>query len=650
MKKLIILALFSFGCAIAAPVTTSITPTGAHPTQVVEILGSGFQGITGVLFGVTPSPASVSPDGTVITTVIPKATPGVVPITLSNGLTNFSTDLKFALQGNWTILVSCPFNDNAVTTIPALPGFTPPAPSAGVDVLNAPLIFPLGIAFHPDGTTAYVTDAVTPGTGQLGVLDIALNEFVIIKQFGADLQWVAVNSTGTRAYVASRGDGEIYIYDISGIHKQNPVFRNKFPAASTNSSPTAVGISYDDQFLYVINQNGPTLSTFHISNPDSPFPTSQITLTPATPGGFYNYLALTPKITPYGQKLYVSQDLSVGQIFGFDLSTPSTPNQTITLTPGPHPEGMAIDPPGNRLYVTSATTNQIFVYSIDGGLVGTINVTTSPPLDVRLREIVVAPDNKMLYVTSNHRNNPPTPNVIYCIPIPEDGSIPNGPFSIVNVANGPLGIAISPDQAPLALFEIAQVGVAGSTPTMFSTVDLTANPVGCSHNSGFTYVWNFGDGTPSVTTTSPTISHQYAFSDNYHVTLTVTNCSGTSTDAVFPTGRELTNNGGPSAFTTQTVAIPPIAPSDFNGTVYMCEFLNGNVYNLVAKWTASPSPEVTLYQIFNGSQLIGEIPATGPSVFSTRIFSKKAARNFTLVAVSSTGIPSAPIKIRIINE
>ena len=65
--------------------------------------------------------------------------------------------------------------------------------------------------------------------------------------------------------------------------------------------------------------------------------------------------------------------------------------------------------------------------------------------------------------------------------------------------------------------------------------------------------WNFGDGN-TLETSSPVVTHTYLFSGIYTVTLTVTNSAGTSTTLTF-TGQTVSNNGGPSAQTSQTVQI-----------------------------------------------------------------------------------------------
>ena len=70
-------------------------------------------------------------------------------------------------------------------------------------------------------------------------------------------------------------------------------------------------------------------------------------------------------------------------------------------------------------------------------------------------------------------------------------------------------------------------------------------------------------------TTTPTTSHTYSTEGSYSVTLTVTNTQGTSSTQTF-TGQTVSNNGGPSAVMTQSVAVPvptlTITGISFQGT------------------------------------------------------------------------------------
>ncbi|MBS0655139.1 MAG: hypothetical protein JSR46_05135, partial [Verrucomicrobia bacterium] len=64
-------------------------------------------------------------------------------------------------------------------------------------------------------------------------------------------------------------------------------------------------------------------------------------------------------------------------------------------------------------------------------------------------------------------------------------------------------------------------------------------------------------------------------------------------------------------------------------------------------WTASPSPDVVAYRIYNNSQFVEEISAASLFLFTTRVSSSSAAANYSITAVSSGNIESTPVPITI---
>ncbi|WP_410962596.1 PKD domain-containing protein, partial [Salmonella sp. SAL4358] len=67
----------------------------------------------------------------------------------------------------------------------------------------------------------------------------------------------------------------------------------------------------------------------------------------------------------------------------------------------------------------------------------------------------------------------------------------------------PQGIAIAPDQAPVAKLT-AKIGAAGGATAFDASTSTVAFGTIAS------YAWDFGDGTAAQTTTTPTASHTYA--------------------------------------------------------------------------------------------------------------------------------------------
>jgi PKD repeat protein len=114
------------------------------------------------------------------------------------------------------------------------------------------------------------------------------------------------------------------------------------------------------------------------------------------------------------------------------------------------------------------------------------------------------------------------------------------------------GVAITPDQAPVAELSVADASLGSA-----SIFDASASTVACGTIAS--YAWNFGDG-HTTTTTTPTATHTYAAAGQYSATVTETSSGGTSTTQVF-TGNTLSRNGGPSAATSQVVSV--VAPGAY---------------------------------------------------------------------------------------
>jgi hypothetical protein len=115
----------------------------------------------------------------------------------------------------------------------------------------------------------------------------------------------------------------------------------------------------------------------------------------------------------------------------------------------------------------------------------------------------------------------------------------------IPVGSAPVGIAITPDQAPTAAFS-AIAAPTGSASRFDASA--SASPVGSIASR-----WDFGDGQTS-TTTRPITTHAYAHAGVYTPRLTVTNTAGTSTTQVF-TGRTVSKQGGPQATTARTLTV-----------------------------------------------------------------------------------------------
>jgi YVTN family beta-propeller protein len=198
-------------------------------------------------------------------------------------------------------------------------------------------------------------------------------------------------------------------------------------------------------------------------------------------------------------------------------------------------------------HLIAITPNGATAYVPCGGISTVVAIDTATNSEVdRFRVgnspdgVAITPNGTTAYV-SNLDSNTVTPVNLTT----------NTPGTPIKVASLPFGIAISPDQAPVAHLSVAPAEA--GQPTSF---DAYASTVAFGTISS--YAWDFGDGS-TATTSVPTTTHTYATPGPYTATVTETDSAGTSTTQVF-TGQTMSNNGGPSAVTSQQLTVvPPLA-------------------------------------------------------------------------------------------
>ena len=622
-------------CCLELRAVTALSPNFGPVAggNTVDIIGSGFTGVTAVNFGFTPATSFIFVNDGFITAVAPEASISTVTVGVTTplGTSPTSAGSYYAYQGSWLAYVTNS-DDNTVTPINIATN-TPGAPIAvGTNpfrvvitpndrtayVINSgdntvtPInvatntpgtaiavgTTPLRVAITPNSTTAYVINAdsnnVTP-------INVATNIPGIAIPVGNGPSGIAITPNGITAYVANSGSNTVTPINIATNTAGAPIPVGAFPSF--------IAITPDGMTAYVVNT---------VSNDVTPI--NIATNTPGTPIPVGN----TPfdvAITPDGKTAYV---------LNFD-TTDVTPINIATNTAGTpilvglSPNGIVITPDGTTAYVVNSGSNNVTPINIATNTAGTpIPVGTNP------FGIAITPDSKTAYVVNADTNN--------VTPIDIATNTAGTP---IPVGASPFDIAITADPAPIAFFT-ATVAPAGSA-TLFDASS-SVTPVG----SIVSYAWNFGDGN-TLTTPAPTTSHIYALAGSYAVTLTVTNSAGTSTTQNF-TGQSASRNGGLSATTTQTINLLPLPPSNFIGVVKKNKFLNKTEYVLKATWDASPSSNVIYYRIYKNNMIVDTVLASSPLVFKTDVESKHEAKEYEIAAVIADGLESKHLKIKIVDE
>ena len=214
-------------------------------------------------------------------------------------------------------------------------------------------------------------------------------------------------------------------------------------------------------------------------------------------------------------------------------SSRSTSRTNTAGTPihvGAAPLEIAITPDGGTAYVVNADSDDVTPIDIATNTPGPSIPVGDTPFD-----IAITPDGATAYVVNQISNN--------VTPINLATRTPGTPIP----SEDPQGIAITPDQAPVARFLVTPAAAGSAT-----TFDASASTV--AFGTIASYAWNFGDGTTATTTTAVT-THTYQTAGTYTVSVTETSSAGTSTTRVF-TGQTVSRNGGPQAIADGTVVIP----------------------------------------------------------------------------------------------
>lgn len=465
------------------------------------------------------------------------------------------------------------------------------------------------IAITPNALTAYVVNNLS---NDVTPINLTNNTTGTLISVGTNPVVVVITPDGQTAYVTNNGSHDLSAINI-GPNTSSIVFD-----FGLDNNPWGIAITPDGMTAYIVIQSG--LGTLANTVVRLDLASNTLVGLPIPVANGFNIA-----ITPDGQKAYVTTFFD-GTVVPIDLVTnlPQTP-----IPVGLFPFDIAITANGNTAFVTNQGDGTVTPIDIATNTPGSPITVGSAPFG-----LAITPDSQTVYV-SNFGSDDVTPI----------STSTQTPGTNIPMASGgaPYGIAITPDQAPTASFT-STPAPAGS-PTSFDASSSTS-PVGTIA----IYSWDFGDGN-TATVFTPTINHTYNTSGNFLVTLTVTNSAGTSTTQTF-TGKTVSNNGGPSATTSQFVSISsstPLPPSNFIGVIEKNKFLNKTECVLKAKWDASPSTNVAFYRIYKKGIVVEEVPATSPLVFTTCLHNC-SGKGFEITAVSTDNLESSHLKIKIVHE
>jgi PKD domain len=491
-------------------------------------------------------------------------------------------------------------------------------------VVALPLAYPGPIAITPDGSTAWVGDwggshvvsvAVNPGgipaagaasitlplpTGRRANLESDVACSLAIGPSGAEL-YVGASTTdaaagptgpqGPQGLCSSSPDGAsqnvVYAYGQAGAGAgpTGPVWADDVTADAPGALD-AMSVTPNGETLYVASHE----VTFDF--PD------------ATPGAVLalNGLPGSPTTTVVNVPGYPGE---------------STPSSNTNRTPAFDPVALAMTPDGSTLYVADAggwvPPCVGFVAACPPGGPGELDAVptngapASGPLLITTPAgapsgLAVTPDGRTILLSATQATTALPASTVLA---------PTTPFT-PGAAPGASAVAITPDQAPVA-------SVSASPPSGNPGVTVTFNASGSTvlYGAITQYVWNFGDGSPPVSSGTPTVTHVYGTAGTYTATVVETDGAGTSVPpalASFPvdfTGQTASKRADPSAQAAVGIAItnPPPPPP----TIPTITTLPSTTATTAAPTTVTTRPTTTTHPTTTTTKPTTTLPTTTTS-------------------------------------
>jgi YVTN family beta-propeller protein len=297
-----------------------------------------------------------------------------------------------------------------------------------------------------------------------GALDLAGNPLASA--------WNSSFTTVRGIYVCCNTSNEIYLFQQNDLKPEGYL---------SYSSPRQIRISADDSMAYVLTQSG--LEFIQLKNHNNHFATVNL---PATCYG----LALSPN----GSRLAVTDTLNKW-LYLIDAATAQKMDSV--QTGAAFPKGVCFNQGSSQICVLC--WGQVEIFSVS-------NLHSAPSTVVipnNGEEAVKGVSGDTLYVSSG--------TGFTAIKI-SDNSVP---FQITGISNHPFGLAVSPDQAHVALacYEEHAVKIYTTTGAYVTTISVGTGPKGLAYSpdGNYLYVSNSGSSNISViklsdnTTTTKTV-------------------------------------------------------------------------------------------------------------------------------------------------
>jgi 6-phosphogluconolactonase (cycloisomerase 2 family) len=341
------------------------------------------------------------------------------------------------------------------------------------------------------------------------------------------------STSGSALWAADYVGGTVSGFGIGGSGALTAALGSPF---ATAGNPTTVAVSPRSPYLYTPDLSGQAINGYStgpggVLTPLGGFPLTDV--------GY----PIDAEFSVFGDTLFVLNYNQTISSFSINSSTGAlteVPGSPFSFT-GTAPSALAASPDGKFLFVGDSTDGslQSFAIGTGGSLVPIDSVSPGGPI----YDVTVSPNSRFVYSTDYSSGS------IHGFSIDSDGSLDELASSPYGDQSGPIfSFAIVPDQGPKAAF---------SASANVSNVSVDATGSSDPDGTVAKYTWDFGDGSPKVTTSSPQSQHVYNRGGDFVISLVVTdneNCA----DQQIGTGQTLACNGSDAARAVQTVSIPAL--------------------------------------------------------------------------------------------
>jgi YVTN family beta-propeller protein len=373
---------------------------------------------------------------------------------------------------------------------------------------------PASVAVTPDGRFAYVADA---GDEAVSVIDTATRKTVGEPiEVGRLPFGIAITPDGRLAFVTDRAGEEVSVIDTATRKVVAEI-----PIGSGGSIPVGVAVSPDGKFAYVTDSAADAVEVIDTE-------TLEVVGEPIEVGEG----PMGVEFTPDGETAYVV-DQRGGEVTAIDTETRKI--TAIALEGAEEPRGIVVSPDGKQAFVVNLLSDSVSVINTE-----TNRETDAIPVGESPQEVAITANGKTVYVTEAGtpalQRIDAEKDMVVGSPIPIPGEFP-------------AGIAIAPDQSPIAAFAVPDI-TAGIPAAFSGAASSDADGTIAS------YSWTFGDG---GTASGPSPSHTYSGPGTYNAKLSVVDDQGCGGEEVF-TGRTAYCSGGKSSVVHQVTAKVPAPP------------------------------------------------------------------------------------------